>query len=136
MVSRSVLAPLAVLAAIPLLAQQLRLPAVTPNCNALGPAIHKFVTNNTNLPPPMPPQKAPEKKPWYKKPWYLRMPKTTLIAPNTPVNPQRFNRVCSIPLTNVRPGVVQPRMPTITPRDIDRMPNIVPAPPCTDWPPK
>jgi hypothetical protein len=115
------------LATIPLLGQQLRLPSVTPKSNALDRAIHSFVTKNANLPPALQPQKPLENN----VPWYRQSPKRILIGRNS-------SRVCSIPLTNVGPSV-EPNdlhMPRIAPRDIDRMPNIVPAPPCTNWPPE
>ena len=118
---------LAAIAGIPLLGQQLRLPAIKPNANALGPAIHSFVMKNANLPPVVQPQKPPAKKSRQ----YWQSPKKVLIARNS-------SRVCSIPLVNANPPV-EPNdlhMPRIAPRDIDRMPNIVAAPPCTDQPEK
>jgi hypothetical protein len=114
---------LAGLAAVPLLGQQLRLPSVTRNSNALDRAIHSFVTKNANLPPVVQPQKPPQNK----VPWSRQSPKRILIERDS-------NRVCSMPLTNLRPPV-DPNdlnMPRVAPRDIDRMPNIVPAPPCTN----
>jgi hypothetical protein len=121
MVCRLLLISLATCAAIPLVGQQLRLDSVTPNSNALGRAIHSFVTKNANLPPALQPQKPSQKTlPWY------RQPQTTMLMRNP-------SPVCSIPLTNVRPPI-EPNefhMPRITPRDTSRMPNIVPAPPCT-----
>ena len=128
MVFRSVLAFLTGLAVIPVAAQQFRLQPARPKYNPLDKsmrnAIHSFVTRNANLPPVAQPKKTPEKK----RP-LIRSKPLVLIASN----------VCSVPLTNVRPPVNPNRlnMPVITPpRDIDRMPNIVAAPPCTNWPPK
>jgi hypothetical protein len=54
-------------------------------------------------------------------------------------DPGSAGRACAIPLINLRPAFPsnQSRMPAIVPKpEIDRMPNIVAASPCTAWPPK
>ena len=103
---------------VPLLAQQLQPPS-TPE--PLQNAVRSLVGRFANLPPALP-KKSTAKKPVF------QMPQKILVA----------REACSIPLTNVRPptGTGDTRMPRIPPRDIDRMPNIVPAPPCTGWPPQ
>lgn len=67
-------------------------------------------------------------------------PKKIVIAPgNRFVMPRSSTGRCSIPLTNALAGARpnELRMPTISPRNVGKMPEVhVPAPPCTDWPGK
>jgi len=104
---RLLLAALAGIGAIPLLAQQF-----------------------WSSPPSIQSKQATDPKPpsdWYR-------PR----KPGAP-DPGSAGGACAIPLINLRPAFPpnQSRMPALVPPPaIDRMPNIVAAPPCTDWPPK